>query len=394
MDKIRSLYLECLRISAALYVFIYHIGSSSLGDKLYFSTANFNKNLCLSNLSAHYFVIVFFVLSGFLITMSVTKPGMTFKSFLIARLGRLYSVLIPALIFSYLVDFVLIHYDLIPLTVVKSGDHFFISDHFFTRILLNISFLTQTWTLCSTPPLNTPFWSVNYEFIYYIAIAAIFLIKNNKLKLFLFIIILGIAWPKVLLLFPSWLAGSLLYFIRDKIIINKKISAALFLLSFCYLSAIIHNPNLIPFSRGTDDNQFFGFNLLFSWNYQADFIFSLVVAANIYFLFSISNSIVPKISAGILNNLHRFIMKIGNCSYTLYLFHLPLLFLFVSILPYDRTNYLHQIGLIILILTCIFFIAKYTEWKVAYWRSLVEKVLKSIQNIFKRKIKNTKHIYQ
>src|SRR3954465_11832287 len=101
MDKVRSIYLDLLRILSALYVFLFHIGSIGVDDSS--STTNgLQNNSAFKYLSAHYFVIVFFVLSGFFITMSANRPNLTFKNFLIARLGRLYSVLIPALIFSYL----------------------------------------------------------------------------------------------------------------------------------------------------------------------------------------------------------------------------------------------------------------------------------------------------
>jgi hypothetical protein len=165
-----------------------------------------------------------------------------------------------------------------------------------------------------------------------------------------------------------------LYFIRDKFFINNKLAFGLFLLSFFYLAMIMINPQLLPFSKNESENKFYGFNLLFSWNYQADFLFSLIVAANIYFLFSMSKAVVSRIHVGVLHRVHSTAMKIGNCSYTLYLFHLPLLFLFASVFPYDKTNHFHQLGIMFLVLTCIFFIAKYTEWKVLLWRSMVESV--------------------
>ena len=385
MDKIRSLYLECLRVLAAFYVFIYHVGAGGFGQTLYFSTKNFNKKLCLTNLAAHYFVIIFFVLSGFLITMSVFKPAMTFKSFLIARLGRLYSVLIPALIFSYLVTFILIHGNYVPRSLIQNTNNLWI------RFFLNIAFLTQTWSLCSTPPLNNPFWSVNYEFIYYLIIAVFFLIKSPRIKFSLLAIILLLACPKVLLLFPSWLSGALLFFFRDKTLTNKKMALALFILSVFCLGAIMLNPHRIPFSKNENENDLYGLNLLFSWNYQADFIFSLIISANIYFLFSISNAIFVKTSGNILNKVHAFIMKIGSCSYTLYLFHLPLLFLFTVILPYNKTNHFHLAGLIILVLSSVAIIARYTEWKVKWWRIIIEKLFNYL-SLFVNKRNQPKNI--
>ncbi len=367
MDKVRSLYLELLRIIAALYVFLYHFGSEKLGDKMYFSTPEFNKKIGLKYLGAHYFVIVFFVLSGFLITMSVCKSKVTLKSFFIARLGRLYSVLLPALIFSYIVSFILVH------TVTLIND-IYSYDHLAIRFLLNITFLTQTWTLCATPPLNTPFWSVNYEFIYYAIIATIVLIKKPIRKIICLILLFLIAWPKVMFLAPAWFAGSLLFFVQDRVKFDKKLSYLSFVITLFCIILVLSNPKMMPLSKNTNTNNLFNFNLLYSWNYQADFLFALLIAANIYFLFIISSSINKMLSEKTMNIFYNLTRKIGNCSYTLYLFHLPLLFFYATVFPYNKTNQVHQAGIICLVIISVFFIAKYTEWKIEFWRLLMQKL--------------------
>ncbi|GAA4316681.1 hypothetical protein GCM10023149_13830 [Mucilaginibacter gynuensis] len=384
MNKLKSLYLEILRISAAFYVFIFHVGSVTIGGERYFATTDFNDSLGLSNLGAHYFVVVFFVLSGFLITMSVNKPGVTIKSFFIARLGRLYSVLIPALIFSFVVSFVIIYSGSIPAELIKNNEHLVI------RFFMNLLFLTQSWTLCSTPPLNDPFWSVTYEFIYYALIAVITLVKNSVFKWLVLGFIVLVGFPKVILLFPAWLAGSLLYFVSKKVSINKGVSAVLFLLSLAGIIAVIINPELVPFTKNESDNQFLGFNLLFSWNYLADFVYSLLIAANIYFLFSVADSNLFKGEQKLITKLHDILRLVGNCTYTLYLFHLPLLFLFASLLPYDRTNYLYPTGLIAATLLSVFIIARYTEWKVDFWRSVMERTFNLFSSLFKGNLKTSK----
>ena len=375
MDKIRSIYLELLRIFAALFVFILHIGTEELGGQLYFSGKGFINSIGLSNGSAHFFVIIFFVLSGFLISISANKPGLTFQSFITARLGRLYSVLLPALLFSFLVAFILIQFNFISEVLIQNYNDLI------PRFLLNITFLSQSWMLCSTPPLNNPFWSVDYEFMYYLMIGA-FLFKKVAVRWILIILVILISGPKVLLLAPAWFIGNLLFKLQLRKLMPFNLSLIVFIMSIIFILLFIHNPLLLPLTKDIGENTVWGIPILFSWNYQADFIFSIIVSLNIYSFFGISSRLLKVFSVSFTDMVLMNVRTIGNCSYTLYLFHLPLLFLFASVLPFDKTDNLHILGLIILVLTSVYFIARVTEWKVEFWRNMMEKTIVFNINVF------------
>ena len=363
MDKVRSLYLDLLRISAAFYVFIFHFGAY----KYYFSTLNFYNFWGLKILNSHYFVIVFFVLSGFLITMSANRPGVTLKSFLIARLGRLYSVLIPSLIFSLIVAVFLLHYGYLNPELVKHKSNMLL------RFFLNLTFLAQSWSLCSPPTLNGAYWSVTYEFMYYLMIAAT-LVSGKRNQLLFLVIVLFIAGPKIILLAPAWLIGSLLYKIQERQLMDKWLSLFVFLFTSGILIYFYLRPDRVPFTKEIQDFMLFGHMLYLSWNYQADCLYALLVAINIYSLFGISTALCNRIPSSFINSFNKIVKPLSNCSYTLYLFHLPLLFLYALVLPYDKTNSLHQLGLITLVLLTVFLIARQTEWKVDLWRSYMERL--------------------
>lgn len=373
MNKIVSFYLDLLRILSAFYVFIFHVGSGEIDTKLIFSTHHFSEILGLNYYSAHYFVIVFFVLSGYLITMSASRPNISVKTFITARLGRLYSVLIPALFLSFLVAKYLIIGNYYPLDLIKNNTLLV------QRFILNATFLSQSWSLNATPPLNNPFWSVQYEFMYYLIIASWLLVKN-RLKYILILLIILISGLKVMLLFPCWLLGSFLYYIvSKKKTINIGISVMLFFSTLILLFLILTGRLILPFEKPIGDHDFYGFLLFFSWNFKADLIFSFLVATNVFAIFSLSKKMEYFNTSSVFNKLHAKIQIISNCSYTLYLFHLPLLFLFSSIIPYDKTNSFHQIGLVLLVLVTVYFIAKQTEWKVELWRGFVEKAFNFVE---------------
>jgi peptidoglycan/LPS O-acetylase OafA/YrhL len=362
-------------------VFIYHVGAEKIGDEIYVSSPTFSSSLGLNYYGAHFFVIVFFVLSGFLITHSASRPGITFQQFMIARLGRLYSVLIPSLIFSIIVSFLIVYVGKVPVLAVENFDHLY------QRFLLNISFLSQTGSLCATPPLNRPFWSVSYEFMYYLVLAGTLLIKKWYKWLFLIFVFL-LMGIKVTLLLPAWLIGSMLYYTTiKKYALPNWLMALLFLgSSFIILFAVI-NPDTFPLIKKLNDSHFLGATLFFSWNYQADYLFALVVASNIYSFFSLAKWIYPKVADGkLFNKFYEKVRIAGNCTYTLYMFHVPLLIFFATFLPYNKNDRFQNFLLIMLVFVVVYFVAGVTEWRINYWRNLVGKCV----SLFTRKYEATK----
>lgn len=376
MNKAVSFYLDFLRVLAAFYVFVFHVGSMKIGDSLVFATKEYSENLGLTYRSAHYFVIVFFVLSGYLITMAASKPNMSLKNFLVSRLGRLYSVLLPALLLSILMAQFLIAFDIFNKEQIGNNSNLI------QRIILNCSFLAESWSLNATPPLNTPFWSVHYEFMYYLIIASILLIKG-KLKFIILAIVLMLAGIKILLLFPCWFMGSGLYFlVRKNKLVPVASSIVLFSVSSVFLIFIISDIIYLPYEFFHGNETLFGTNLFFSSNYLADYIFSFLVTLNIYSFFGLSKEILHWCDSKSFSKTDAVLKILSNCSYSLYMFHLPLLFLFSSLWFYDKTNGYHQLGLIVIVSTTIYFIAKQTEWKVDFWRKKVGVIMNAIEGIY------------
>ena len=85
-----SCLLDVLRLTAALVVFLYH------GYNMWFND-DFGK--ALVHLS-HFAVIIFFVLSGYLIAYTTSVNNRGPLQYAQARLGRIYSILLPAIIIT------------------------------------------------------------------------------------------------------------------------------------------------------------------------------------------------------------------------------------------------------------------------------------------------------
>jgi peptidoglycan/LPS O-acetylase OafA/YrhL len=96
MDKGNSLYLDFLRFSAAMVVFFSHIASQDLTNgflwqfKAYAQTA----------------VMIFFVMSGYVIGFVTHEKEKNLTDYAIARVSRLWSIVIPALILTAICDYI------------------------------------------------------------------------------------------------------------------------------------------------------------------------------------------------------------------------------------------------------------------------------------------------
>jgi peptidoglycan/LPS O-acetylase OafA/YrhL len=119
MNRSTSLYLDLVRAVAALLVFLAHGGLPM-----------FSENQGCLRPFGHEMVVIFFVLSGFVIAYAVSKSQDSWRAFGADRLSRLYSVILPALLLTAALDFFTRHFDPhIYASEVRS-------DHYAFRMLL------------------------------------------------------------------------------------------------------------------------------------------------------------------------------------------------------------------------------------------------------------------
>ncbi|HEY7576230.1 MAG TPA: acyltransferase family protein, partial [Acetobacteraceae bacterium] len=146
-------------------------------------------------------VIVFFVLSGFVIAYVTDEKDRTLADYTLDRVSRLWSVALPALGFGMILG----HF---------AGQSVFSPEPTWPgagwRTAANTVFLGQTWFLDLAPPLNGPFWSLNYEAWYY-AIFGAWTYLPRPFRVLTAVVLATIAGPKILLLMPCWLLGVVLY---------------------------------------------------------------------------------------------------------------------------------------------------------------------------------------
>lgn len=190
-----SFLLDLFRLSAALMVVAAHSGHPE------FSTG-FHDRQILGDLA----VPAFFVLSGFVIRYVTVTREHTLRVYLIDRASRMYSVVLPAAVVTLALNLLCAR-----LAPAYYGQFFAgFATHPLSRIALNLTFLSQSWSHATVFFIDSPFWSLSYECLYYLGYGLFFYLRGRArvTALTLWAILAG---PQVLFLLPVWLLGCCLY---------------------------------------------------------------------------------------------------------------------------------------------------------------------------------------
>jgi len=187
-----SATLDALRIAAALVVVGFHASSQWL--------TTYPATHAVLGKASHAAVVVFFVISGYVIAFTTARPGRGARQYAVARLSRLDAVLVPALLLTAGVEYVVVHADAALAARYVHG-------HTGLRYLLSELFGTEIGFFLAAPPLNSPLWSLSYEFWYYV-LFGVWHYGRSRRGAWAWLAAAGLAaGPDVLLLLPVWLLG-------------------------------------------------------------------------------------------------------------------------------------------------------------------------------------------
>ncbi|MBS1817559.1 MAG: acyltransferase [Acidobacteria bacterium] len=219
-----AIHVDALRGLAALVVLAYHVrykffldyaevGAADLMTRVFYVATSFG----------HDAVMVFFVLSGYLITGTVIRDiragRWSWRRYLANRLTRLYVVLIPGLLLTTGWD--LLGLSLYPVHPAYTGaTQVWAHDFFDVRASLSLPIfwanLAFRQAVAGVPPLgsNSALWSLTYEFAYYLlfplALLAVWRSTRLAPRLFCLLatLLLGAYFgPRILLFSLVWLMG-------------------------------------------------------------------------------------------------------------------------------------------------------------------------------------------
>lgn len=325
-----STYLDIVRFLAAFSVFIGHAAGMQWTGGFLWQVGEY-ADTC---------VIVFFVLSGFVIAYVVDKKENNWQTYTASRISRLWSVVIPALALTFVIDFAGVR--IAPELYLEKP--WYAGDHAPLRYLASFFMLQEVWHLKLVPGINAPFWSLSFEAFYYLIFGLMMYLKTG----WKWIVIVGIfllAGPLIAILFPIWMLGVVAYRHTAQLSLSKVLSYSLFLLG---LIIIIASPLIRSLTSHTF--QVLGESVVGRW------IDALGIYLNILGAHGLSRHIRP-----LAKSIQLIIARVAATTFCLYLFHRPLIQFFSYMGPEDASSWLRRLLVIGGTLIITIFMFPFTE---------------------------------
>lgn len=315
MDKTFSIYLDIVRFVAAVMIFLGHASYSRFSGGV--------RILWIFDWLSADLVMVFFVLSGIVISYVANEKEKSLEQYSISRLSRLYSVVLPALLLTILLDY------FGPRIAYKVYDGpWFTTSNPFWRFFANLFFVNELWFSSVESFSNWPFWSLGYEFWYYVIFGVAHYVRS-PVKYYILPIIFLFVGPKILLLFPVWLLGVWVYFVNKKNPVAEPVGWVLVIGTIVVyaLFRVYDWPVCIKaWQDAVFGSAFNQHNLNRSTCFLNRYVTGIMIALHFIGIFSISHRL-----RNILSAVEVPVIYMSGYTFSIYLFHYPALYFFSAI---------------------------------------------------------------
>ena len=289
-------------------------------------------------------VAVFFVLSGFVIRHVTTRHDSNLGNYLADRLSRIYSVAIPALVLTLVLDSISRH-----VNPAFYNNWSYQYPHPLWRIAINMAFCGQLWNHFVDPLSNSPYWSINYEVAYYFGYG-VFLYLVGRWRWIAIVALSLFFGPRVLLLASLWIAGCVIHDLYQRwntagTTLSNLIRAAM---SFVVISGgalafrwVKHklSGNMPVFRHAIypDDQRLKPNNFIFGIAWMLVFLTLLYLASRL--------TLVPN------SRFVRMSRFIAEGTFPIYLLHFPIYVLIAACVPYNHGSIVSKLLIFVVTIT-------------------------------------------
>ena len=338
MNRAFSIYLDVVRFAAAFLVYVFHSNQRWLVHDV----------LPLSSYG-HSSVIVFFVLSGFVIAYISDTKERDWVSYTASRASRMYSVAVPALVLTLILDSVG--------RQLSPDLYAYPYDHFVLRSISSLLMLNEWWFVSITAFSNVPYWSIGYEVWYYVAFGVVTFLPARWRWWAVSALAFALG-PKVLLLAPIWMSGVLLY--RWKLLQQLSLSVAWVMLAVSVIGVLAFH--WFDF-EGVVTKQFkslIGPTWHTQFTFSKFFISDYLLATLVFMNFAAMRRVAATTSSLWLW-IERPVRYAAGFTLTLYLLHQPLFLFWAAVLRGDPGGPGYWLATTALTLLSVLLVAHFTE---------------------------------
>jgi peptidoglycan/LPS O-acetylase OafA/YrhL len=358
-----SIYLDVVRFSAAVLVYLWHSNQRAITESI----------LPASNYG-HSSVIVFFVLSGFVIAYVTDTKEKILSVYASSRIARVFSVAIPSIAITIVLD--AIGRGFYP---ELYGNHYPF-DKFLLRTVSSVFMTNEVWFISVTSFSNVPYWSICYEWWYYVGFAFVaFLPRQMGLILFgLLMIAIG---PKLILLAPIWWLGVGLYKWKFLQAIPRSLAWFLFVVSLGGIVFFHLQDRHAQISTQLAD--WFGADVPKQLTFSKWFLVDYLLAFLVFMNFAGTRRLLED-GGGFLIAVQRPVRFVAEFTLTLYLLHQPLFLFWAAVIRGNPKNILFWMLVTLMTFSSVYIIGVFTEGKRTHLKKWLEPRLKLLDRIVGR----------
>jgi peptidoglycan/LPS O-acetylase OafA/YrhL len=350
MSRALSVYLDLLRFTAAMTVFLGHISGQRFTGGLFWQFGPFMDEA----------VTVFFVLSGYVIGYVLDGRERSAEAYIVARAARILSVAVPAIVVTLILD-----------SIGRTIQPEFYSTAWgyqpsgqIWQFLGALFFVNQLWYMEIGVGSNLPYWSLCYEVWYYIIFGvAIFAPVRWRVPATLALLLL--VGPRIAALFPVWLIGIAAYRISASGRISKGLGTGLAGGGVVLLLALeIGKWHLGPLPQLLPD-------FLQQPRATNDLAVGILFAAHLVGFQRIAERFEPMLGA-----LAGPIRWCAGATFTVYLFHLPICQFLTTVVPWPPGAWQTRLVMLCGAMAIMLAIAEVTERRKTEWRGFVLRIIR------------------
>ena len=358
MDKHFSRYLDLMRFTAAVMVVLTHyVQRGIIGDPAH-PLPIFGREA----------VMVFFLLSGFVIAYTTSEKALSLRQYVVARCARIYSVALPMVLLCFVLVVLAAQFAQIPANIAYQPLKPYI------YIPLHLLFMGELWNLAETPPWLIQYWSLGYEVWYYVLFGVAYYLRGAK-RLLLGALVLLVMGPKLWLLLPVWLAGAYMYKYQKDLPLSRTLARCGWLATIVLLCAYkYYGLDLTLRALGSQLWPFPALRLGSADRYLADYVVCILIYLNFV--------LARQADFSFLARWDRPIRALAAYTFTLYLIHGPVMGLWELFYRHDRHSALDVAALSVTIGLATFAAGMLTEQRKGWFQDRFNALWRSCSRRF------------